>query len=428
MMWTRRRFVSAVGASAASALFSSSPSAAPLATGTGAKGRVVVVGGGMAGAAAAKYLRLWGGADVDVTLVDRAATYQSCILSNLVLNGSVSMSSLQFQRTALTQNYGVKLVTGDVLDIDPDGRTVTVASGTTRTPLKYDRLVLAPGIEFDVLPGLETASAQALAPHAWKAGDQTTQLRRMIQAMQPGHVFIMTIPAAPYRCPPGPYERACVVADYLKRQKPGAKVIVLDANPAIVAERTNFTNAFENIHRGVIEYVPSAVVDRVDTATMTIKTTMGDFKGNVLNPIPPHRAGSVVSKANLANVAGRWAGVNVLSYESVVPYIHVIGDSCGTTQPKAGHIGNQEGKVCADAIVRLLAGFDPDPAPVTNSACYSPITATTASWLTAVFAYDSQSRTMKAVPASSGEASGPSGDNYEQMFKWFRTLMADTFA
>jgi sulfide dehydrogenase [flavocytochrome c] flavoprotein chain len=440
-MTRRRDFLSYVSASALGALVpaagfgadrrrgaATTPAAAAVPA-AGPRGRVIVVGGGMSGAAVAKYLRVWGGSGVEVTLVERESRYQSCILSNLVLNGSVSLQSLQFDYARLAQTYGIKIVPGEVLGFDALKRTVDIASASGRTSLAYDRLVLAPGVEFDTLPGLEDPIAQAQVPHAWKAGAQTTQLQKLIQAMQPGHVFLMTIPAAPYRCPPGPYERACVVADYLKTRKPGAKVIVLDANPGIVAERGSFTNAFENIHRGVIEYVPGVNIDRVDVATKTVKTNFGDFKADVINAIPPHRGGKIVTQSGLATVGGRWAGVDVLSYESAAaPGVHVIGDSCGTTQPKAGHIGNQEGKVCADAITRLLGGLAPDSTPVTNSACYSPITASTASWLTVVFAYDPTTKTMKAVPASAGEATAPSKDNYEEMFVWFRTLMGETFA
>jgi NADPH-dependent 2,4-dienoyl-CoA reductase/sulfur reductase-like enzyme len=394
-------------------------------TNTGIRGRVVVIGGGMAGATAAKYLRLWGGTGVEVTLVERDAYYTSSIMSNLVLTGQRTLQSLQIGWSALASNYGVKLVRGEVAAIDPVGKSVALADGSR---LAYDRLVVAPGVDFDVLLGLETAAAQARVPHAWKAGPQTAQLRNMITAMPNGGSFVMTIPAKPYRCPPGPYERACVVADWLKKNRPGSKVIVLDANPGITAEVHTFTEAFNVTHAGVVEYYTGVNIDAVDAGTLTLTTSIGNLQGNVLNVIPPHRAGQVIAANGLADVGGRWTGVNVLSYETLAaPGVHVIGDAAATTQPKAGHIANQEAKVCADAIVRLLAGLQPDPAPVTNSACYSPITADTASWLTAVFAYDPATRTMQVVPAASGEANRPSKDNYEEMSKWFTTLMADSF-
>lgn len=393
---------------------------------TGIQGRVVVIGGGMAGATVAKYLRLWGGAGVQVTLIERESVYTSNIMSNLVLNGSRSVQSLQYGYGTLASRYGIQMVAGEVVQIDPVSRAVTLADGSRYA---YDRLVVAPGIAFDAVPGLETAEAQAKVPHAWKAGPQTTALRNMITAMPAGGNFVMTIPAKPYRCPPGPYERACVVADWLKKNRPGSKVFVLDANPGITAEVHSFTEAFNVVHAGVIEYHPNIAIQSVDTSTMTLHTNAGNLQANVLNVIPPHRAGQVITANGLADVGGRWTGVDVLSYEAhVAPFVHVIGDASATTQPKAGHIANQEAKVCADAILRLLSGRSPDPAPMTNSACYSPITADTASWLTAVFAYDPATGTMQPVPGASGEAAARSKDNFEEMFEWFNTLMGDSFA
>jgi NADPH-dependent 2,4-dienoyl-CoA reductase/sulfur reductase-like enzyme len=419
-----------VGASVASwaglASAATAPQLGTVPTNTGISGRVVVIGGGMAGATVAKYLRLWGGTGVSVTLVERDSAYTSNILSNLVLNGQRTMTSLQYGYSNLATRYGIRMVKGDVIAIDAVGHSVVLADGSK---LPYDRLVIAPGVEFDIYPGLETAAAQAKVPHAWRAGVQTTQLRNMLVNMKAGETFVMTIPAKPYRCPPGPYERACVVADWLKKNRTGSKVIVLDANPSITAEPLAFTNAFDVVHKGVVEYHPGVTINSIDASTMTLNTNLGNLKAKVINAIPPHKAGKVVINNGLANVGGRWAGVDVLTYQSTAaPGIHIIGDASATTQPKAGHIANQEAKICADAIVRLLAGRSPDPSPITNSACYSPITADTASWLTAVFAFDPVSRTMQPVPGAAGEAAARSKDNYEEMFKWFNTLMEDSFA
>jgi len=404
----------------------SSPAAIPVPTNTGIKGRVVVIGGGMGGATVAKYLRIWGGTGVEVTLIERESTYASNIMSNLVLNGSRSMSSLQYGFGNLASRYGVKIVKGEVAMIDPVGRTAILANGARHA---YDRLVVAPGVDYDILPGLETAAAQAKVPHAWTAGPQTTALRNMITAMPAGGVFVMSIPAKPYRCPPGPYERACIVADWLKVNRPGSKVVILDANPGITAEVHAFTDAFNVVHKGVIECQPGVNITSVDATTMTVNTSIGNIRGNVLNLIPPHRAGKVIIANGLADSGGRWTSVNVLSYEAnVAPGIHVIGDAAATTQPKAGHIANQEAKVCADAILRIFSGRALDPSPHTNSACYSPITAKTASWLTANYRYDAATQTMVPVAASSGEAAARSSKNFEEMGKWFTALMGDSFA
>ncbi len=398
-------------------------STTPAIPNTGVKGKVVVIGGGMGGATVAKYLRFWGGTGIDVTLIERETAYTSNILSNLVLNGQRTIQTLQYGYGSLANRYGVHMVHGEVVGINATAHTVQLADGSS---IAYDRLVVAPGIDFDVVPGLETAEAQALVPHAWKAGPQTTSLRNMITAMPAGGVFLMSIPAKPYRCPPGPYERACVVADWLKRNKPGSQVIVLDANAGITAEPKAFTEGFA-LHG--IRYLPNVAVTGVDVGAMRVDTTAGSINANVINVIPPHRGGRLLADNGLADVGGRWTSVDVRSYEATVaPGIHVIGDASATTQPKAGHIANQEAKVCADAIIRALAGLAPDPAPVTNSSCYSPITADTASWLTAVFGYDPATGTMQIVPGASAEAASRSKDNYQEMFKWFNTLMTDSFA
>jgi NADPH-dependent 2,4-dienoyl-CoA reductase/sulfur reductase-like enzyme len=395
---------------------------------TGASGNVIVIGGGMGGAAVAKYLRLWGGTNVKVTLIERNPNYVSNILSNEVLTGQKTLANLTFTYANLAKNYGITVLQDEVTTIDPAARKVTTASGKT---LAYDRLVISPGIEFDVIPGLETPEAQAAVPHAWKAGAQTTALRNQIAAMPAGGVFVLTIPAAPYRCPPGPYERACMVADYLKRNKPGSKVIVLDANAAITAGKTNFTYAFNTIHAGVIDYRPASTVLAIDAANRTLDTNWGKIQADVINAIPPQRAGRIIADTGLNNANGRWAGVDVLSYESTVSGangIHVIGDSSATTQPKAGHVATQEARVCADAIVRALKGQAPDPAPMTNSACYSPITSTTASWLSVVYAYDAASKSMKPVGGTATEAASISSKNFSQMEQWFQSLMQETFS
>lgn len=399
---------------------SSSTLAAPTATAP----KVVVIGGGMAGATVAKYLRLWGG-NIDVTLVERNPKYLSCIMSSLVLTGQRGMDSLTFGYDTLRSRYGIKTVFEEVISLDPVGLKVVLQSGTT---LKADRIVVAPGIAFDDVPGL-SANPDAM-PHAWKAGPQTTLLAQQLAAMPAGGTAILTIPKTPYRCPPGPYERACLIADWLKLKKPGSKLLVLDANPDYVTERDNFSAAFTGLHQSVVSYVPNAEVTAVDTATRTLYTPMGTFRGDVVNLIPRQRAGALIAQAGLNNATeGRFAAVDVLSYaHTQYPNVHVIGDSSATTQPKAGHIANQEAKVCADAIVRLFAGGQPDPAPVTNSACFSTITMTQASWLQAVFQYDPVKRQMVAMPAASGASLGWNGDHFEDMGTWFQALMGDSFA
>lgn len=424
---------------------------------SGPTGSVVVVGGGMAGATVAKYLRLWGGANLAVTLVEPDASYTSNIMSNLVLNGNVAMGQLAYTHDALISRYGVTRKRAAVTDLDAASHRLVLSDGTV---LNYDRLVLAPGVEFMPAYGLTVADYDSKTPHAWRAGPQTALLKQQIDAMVDGDVFVMTIPLSPYRCPPGPYERACLVADTLKNTGRGnCRVMVLDENADIQAEKANFQTAFAFIHRGVIDYRSgvAGIEINADTKEVNYLGLTTPIRARVVNPIPPHRAAGIgaatlgdadnrgwFARAGLNNSAadvaspnfGRWAVVNVLSYESTaVPGVHVIGDAASCGLPKAGHVGNQEAKICADAIVRLLSGAQPDPAPVANSACYSPITRSTASWLTAVYQYDA-SNTRMMVAANGGsttgaaavEAASISTRNYNQMFTWFHSLMGDSFA
>ncbi len=409
---------------------------APVPADTGAAGRVVVVGGGMAGATAAKYLRIWGGKRVEVTLVERSPVYVSNILSNLVLNDGRTVASLSFKWDKLISSYGIVRQAGEVVGVDPIAKNVVLADGQK---LNWDRLVIAPGLDFDPITGIETPELQALFPHAWRAGPQTETLRIQLRAMRAGGSVVITIPKAPYRGGSAPYARASLIADWLKRNKPGSKVIVLDANAAIVGEPLMFTQAFNVTHAGVISYVPNAALERIDPVTRTVYTSAGQFVGDVINPIPGQRAPKFLYNSGLVNDANpviaerRWISVDAKSCEHLnAPNVHVIGDPANHGMPKAGHIANQQAKVCADAITRILRGDRPDDSPVTNSAAFSPVSPQTASWLGAVYRYNPTTRKMEVVSGALGAASAESGsatqDNFDTMNKWFRQLMNDSFA
>ena len=412
---------------------------------TGLTANIVVVGGGMAGVTAAKYLRLWGGSGVKVTLIEPNTTYTSNIMSNLVLNSSRTVSSLAYGYTSVASKYGITVKQASVQSIDQVAKSITLSDNTVVT---YDRLVLAPGVEFMDAYGLTQSDYDNKTPHAWRAGPQTELLRQQLVGMPNNGTFVMSIPRAPFRCTPGPYERACLVADFLKTYKGSAsKVVVLDENLTIQAEVENFTRAFNVIHAGVIDYRSGVTNLQInpDTKVVTFTDVIGTpvtLNANVINPSPPHRAtgsalGGWLARAGLNNSTdGRWAMVNVLSYASTAAsHIHIIGDASSCGMPKAGHVANQEAKICADAVVRLLGGQQPDPSPVANSACYSPITANTASWLTAVYQYDNTSQKM-LVAANGGvttnaratEASSITSSNFVQMNTWFNTLMGDSFS
>lgn len=397
---------------------------------------VIVVGGGMAGVTAAKYLRLWGGSGISVTLVEPNPIYVSNIMSNLVLSAGRKMTELNFSYANLINNYGVTLKQASLVSFDNNRKVVTLSDNSSLT---YDKLIFAPGIQMDDAYGLTATDYAGNYPHAWQAGPQTAKLASLVANMGNNDTLVMSIPAKPYRCPPGPYERACLIADYLKTHgKTGSKVVILDENPAIQAEAHSFTTAFNSIHAGYIQYIPNATgisvtksANNDGSGTVTYNGT-NSINAKVISLIPPHRAPNVMS--SLCN-GGRWAPVNVLNYESTVANmtgVHIIGDASSTTQPKAGHIANQEAKVCADAIVRAFQNQAPDAAPITNSACYSPITNSTASWLTGVYQYDSASKTMRlwangTFTDTAVEADSITTKNFSRMNTWFATLMNDSF-
>ncbi len=430
--FNRRNFLKSAGAIAAFAAIPRAVSAAVTSP------RVVVVGGGFGGATLAKYLRMWGG-NVQVTLVDPNPTHISCILSNLVVTGAMSMSRITLAYDSLKTRHGVSVLQGKALSIDPAGNRLTVETGTGNQVLDYDHLVLSPGIDFTPAPGNWNPN---LTPHAWQAGAQTTLLKSQLAAMRANDTFVLTVPKSPYRCPPGPYERACLIADYLRvKGRTGAKVIVLDANASIQAEPEAFTRAFTVTHAGRIQYVPNANVLSVDSATRSISTSaMNISNAKVLNYIPNQRAGAIAASLGV-NLLG-FVAVNPLSYATLAhPNIHVIGDSCavpasdGKAVPKSGHMANAQAKVCADAILRTLSGEVLDQNVATNSACYSPITARTASWLSANFIYGDiydgngavKGKGMHRVDLGEAPSSGVDGDSYQDMLTWADSFFSDSF-
>ncbi|HKU71391.1 MAG TPA: FAD/NAD(P)-binding oxidoreductase, partial [Burkholderiales bacterium] len=266
------------------------------AVGSRTSARVVVIGGGYGGATAARYLKEWA-PDIDVTLVERNAEFVSCPLSNLVLGGAAQISNISFGYENLRAR-GVRLVLGEAVAIDAGERQVRLADGS-RIP--YDRVIVSPSVDYlyDSLPGLKTPEARARVPHAWKAGPETLVLRKQLEAMRDGGVFAIHIPTVPFRCPPGPYERVCQVADYFKHAKPKSKIIVLDANPDLVSKRNLFLAAWDGLYKGMIDYRPNSELEDVDVKDMTLKLVFDKVKGDVLNVIPPQRAGEIARSTGL---------------------------------------------------------------------------------------------------------------------------------
>jgi NADPH-dependent 2,4-dienoyl-CoA reductase/sulfur reductase-like enzyme len=423
-MIRRRRLLG--GLAGASTLAALSGCAAP---GTGsARPRVAVVGGGYGGATAAKYLRLLSNGSIDVTLIEPEPAFVSCPMSNLVVAGVLELPAITSSYRRLSEEHGVTVVKDHATGIDVPGRSVTLAAGAS---LRYDKLVLSPGVElmFDAVAGSREAQASGRVLQAWKAGPETVALRRQLQAMADGGTFAITIPEAPFRCPAAPYERACLVADYFRRSKPRSKVLVLDANEDLVATGPLFRKAWTELYGSMIEYrnLHSAVA--VDAASGTISFELqDDVRADVLNVLPPMRAGALAVRAGLANSNGRWCQVDFRSFESIVAKnVHVLGDSIQTASlmPKSGHMANSHGKAAAAAIVAELKGTEPDPRPMLINTCYSFVSSDEAIHASSVHAYSAAEKTFVAVPGSGGWSAARSPAEAAIGMAWARNIWAD---
>jgi NADPH-dependent 2,4-dienoyl-CoA reductase/sulfur reductase-like enzyme len=418
----RRLFLQASGASLALA------STGCATIGGSAKPQVVVIGGGYGGATAAKYVRLWSGSGIDVTLIEPNASFISCPLSNLVLGGSKQLADITISYDALAR-HGVRIVRDSVQSIAADKRTVTLAGGQT---LSYDRLIVSPGIEFlwDQLPGMQKPGAQEHILHAWKAGAQTAALRAQLEAMPDGGVYAMTIPAAPYRCPPGPYERACQVAHYFSQRKPKSKALVLDGNDDVVSKGALFKKIWAERYGGIIEYRRGFKTVDIDVAGRAAISELDDrVQADVLNVIPPQRAGAIAVQSGLAGTGGRWCGVDFLTFESTqAKNIHVLGDAilAAPLMPKSAHMANQHAKVCAAAVVDLLNGRAPEQKPMLTNTCYSFVSDKDVIHVASVHAYDAEKKTLLVVPGSGGLSSAANALEGEYAMSWARNIWADT--
>jgi len=393
------------------------------------KAKIIVVGAGYGGATAAKYLRTLSNNSADVTLIEPQAEFISCPISNLVVGGTQQMKAITTPYDGLVKKYGVKMVKDSVSKIDPQKKTVQLASGTV---MSYDKLVLSPGIGLmlDKIDGLAEANKAGITLQAWKAGPETVALHKQLADMRDGGVFALTIPLAPYRCPPGPYERACQVANYMKKNKPKSKVVVFDANPGIASKGKLFKAVWDDQYKDLIEYQPASNVVGVDAKTKTLKFELrDDFKADVLNVLPPMRAGGLVIETGLANANNRWANVHFLNFESTAAKdIHILGDSIQTApkMPKSGHMANQQGKVAAAAIICELSDYPVNPNPVVTNTCYSFVNDRDVIHVASVHQYDAAEKTFKAVPGSGGLSPAPNALEGVYAWGWAKNIWSDT--
>ena len=398
----------------------------------GSRPHVVVVGGGYGGATAARYVRLFSDRRVDVTLVEPQADFISCPLSNLVLGGSATMQQITTPLSGLASRHGVTLVRDSVRAIDTAGRSVTLAGGRR---IGYDKLVVSPGVDLqlDRIEGLPAAHASGAVLQAWKAGPETVALRRQLEAMPDGGVYAIAIPEQPYRCPPGPYERACQVAFYFRQAKPRSKVLVLDANPDVTSKPALFKKAWADLYPGIVEYRASHNALGVDVAGKRIRFDLqDDVRADVMNVLPPMRAGLVAVQSGLANqAANRWCGVDYQTFESTAAKdVHVVGDSilAASGMPKSAHMANNHAKVAAAAIVARLMGWEVPAAPMLTNTCYSFVDDKRVMHVASVHEYAPAEKTWRVVPGSGGLSTAASELEGVYAWSWARNIWADALA
>ena len=419
----RREFLKAGGAALATGIAgcaSLPPSKAA------AKARVVVVGGGYGGATAARYIRMLDPA-IEVVLVEPNDAFVSCPISNMVLGGFKTMSDITRPYTGL-ERAGVRVVRDSASAIDVDRKQVRLERGEA---LAFDRVIVSPGVDFmwEAFPSMASDAARGDLLHAWKAGPQTAALRRQLEALPDGGVYVLSIPEAPYRCPPGPYERACQVAAYFNSRKPRCKVLVLDANGDVTSKGPLFKKAWADLYRGIIEYRPNSKAVDVDLRSRAVKLEFDDVRGDVLNVLPPMKAGNVAAPFITAN--RRWVEVDWLTYESkAVKGVHVLGDSLqiAPAMPKSGSMANGHGRICAAAVVAILNGEPPNPSPTLINTCYSMVSERQAIHVASVHKYDERDRTMKAVPGSGGVSPAMNELEGSHAMSWAANIWADALA
>jgi NADPH-dependent 2,4-dienoyl-CoA reductase/sulfur reductase-like enzyme len=390
------------------------------------KARVVVIGGGFGGATAAKYIRMWDPA-IEVVMVERDESFISCPMSNLVLSGYKSMGDITRGYGGLGK-YGVQVVRDEATAVDPAKRVVRLARGGD---LGYDRLIVAPGIDFmyNEIAGFEAAMKAGSVVHAWKAGPQTVALRKQLEEMRDGGVFAISVPLAPYRCPPGPYERASQVASYFKKAKPRSKVLILDANPDVTSKGPLFKKAWAELYPGMIEFRGNSKAIGVDAQGRSVKLEVEDVKADVLNVIPPQRAGEIAMKAGLVNANNRWCGVDWRTTESTAAKgVHVIGDSTlsAPLMPKSGSMANQQAKMCAAAVIALINGQTPNPEPKIANTCYSYVSEKEAIHVASVHTWNEEKKTLTTVPGAGGVSSSRNELEGSYAWVWAENIWADS--
>ena len=390
-------------------------------------GSVVIVGGGFAGATAAKYLQQWGEGLIRVVIIEKNDFFYSCPMSNMVLSGSKNIGFIKHSYDGLKKR-GIEVIKDEAISIDPVKLSVITRTGRT---FSAEKLIISPGVDFDYkkINGL-SKKARKRVLHGWTAGAQTVALRAQINSISNGGVFIISVPESPYRCPPGPYERACQIANYFKKYKPRSKVLVLDANADVQSKKEFFISAWDSLYKNIVEYVPNMEINELDLKSRTLTTQFGDkVKGDVLNVIPPNMAGKIAHSAELITTNGRWCDINWLNLESKkFKNIHVLGDATLATEkmPKSAHMANQHGKVVAAAIVEYFNGKSPNPRKMINT-CYSFVDEFSAIHVARVYDYHKGLKTMVPNMKAGGFSLKPSKVEGRHAYAWAKNIWSDTF-
>jgi len=429
--FTRRHFLGLAAGTAAAGI------AGYYFIGPRAKKKVVVIGGGAGGVIAAKYIRK---ADkmIDVTLIEPNKDYYTCFMSNEVLSGGHSIDSIKFGYDKLSSQYGIKMVYDSAIAIDANAKNVRLQSGTT---IPYDRLIVSPGVDYrwDAIDGHDESLIEKI-PHAWKAGKQTVILRKQLEAMKNGGTVIITVPPKPFRCPPAPYERASQIAHYMKQHKPQSKVLIFDSNQAF-AKQPLFIEGWKKLYgygtdKSFIEWIPpqdGGELVAVDAEEMTIYA--GEFedehKADVLNIVPPQKAGKIAIESGLADDTG-WCPVNQQTFESSLQKdIHVIGDSCiAGAMPKSGYAANSQAKVCAQAVISALEGGKMVEPSFVNT-CYSLLGDDFAISVAAI--YRLKDGKIQATQGASGTSPLDASLEYRRSeaayaYSWYKNITSDMFS
>jgi NADH dehydrogenase FAD-containing subunit len=408
-------------------LFADSKSQAP--TSSLRKAKVVIVGAGFGGAATAKYLKVFSGGQIDVTLIDPSPNLISCPLSNLVINGQMQISEITKSRNPLQQKYGVRIIQDTVERILPEVKKIVLQQGIS---VPYDKLILSPGIDmmWDSLPKMKDPVLQNRFVHAMKAGSQTLTLRKQLESMKDGEVFAISIPLAPYRCPPSNYERASQVENYFKKYKKRSKILILDANAEITSKSTLFKKAWSNYYPDMIEYRNNHTLVDVDPSENALLfEVQDDVKASVLNVIPPMRAGEIAFRSNLANINKRWCEVDFLTYESkVIPDVHILGDAIqsSTQTPKSAQVANGQAKICASAIYQQLADLPINKNPTFSSICYSVLGEKTGAHISTMHHFDPKIQSMAVISGSNSISTTDNAQEYSSAIKWANEIWSDT--